>query len=88
MPEIALFSRKIYTAGTNFTRPPVATVATNLNSAGRLQRQQGLREEGETSFQQECNPRPNAQETCPKNGCHVTYVAGVSPSLVPQPTCP
>ena len=32
MPEIALFSGKIYTAGTNFTRPPVVTVATNLNS--------------------------------------------------------
>ena len=34
MQEIALFSRKIYTAGTNFTRPPVVTVATNLNSGG------------------------------------------------------
>ena len=33
MREIALFSGKIYTAGTNFTRLPVATVATNLNSA-------------------------------------------------------
>ena len=33
MREIVLFSRKIYTAGTNFTRPPVVTVATNLNSA-------------------------------------------------------
>ena len=33
MGEIALFSGKIYTAGTNFTRPPVVTVATNLNSA-------------------------------------------------------
>ena len=32
MREIALFSGKIYTAGTNFTRPPVVTVATNLNS--------------------------------------------------------
>ena len=32
MREIALFSGKIYTADTNFTRPPVATVATNLNS--------------------------------------------------------
>ena len=32
MQEIALFSGKIYTAGTNFTRPPVVTVATNLNS--------------------------------------------------------
>ena len=32
MQEIALISRKIYTAGTNFTRPPVVTVATNLNS--------------------------------------------------------
>ena len=31
--EIALFSGKIYTAGTNFTRPLVAAVATNLNSA-------------------------------------------------------
>ena len=30
--EIALFPRKIYTAGTNFTRPLVVTVATNLNS--------------------------------------------------------
>ena len=29
MQEIALFSGKIYTAGRNFTRPPVAT---NLNS--------------------------------------------------------
>ena len=28
-----LFSGKIYTAGTNFKRPPVATVVTNLNSA-------------------------------------------------------
>ena len=32
MREIALFSGKIYTASTNFTRPPVVTVATNLNS--------------------------------------------------------
>ena len=32
MREIALFSGKIYTAGTNFTRPLVVTVATNLNS--------------------------------------------------------
>ena len=32
MRGIALFSGKIYTAGTNFTRPPVVTVATNLNS--------------------------------------------------------
>ena len=32
MREITLFSRKVYTAGTNFTRPPVVTVATNLNS--------------------------------------------------------
>ena len=28
-----MFSGKIYTAGTNFTRPPVSTVVTNLNSA-------------------------------------------------------
>ena len=33
MQESALFSGKIYTAGTNFTRPPVATVVTNLNLA-------------------------------------------------------
>ena len=32
MREIALFSGKIYTPETNFTRPSVATVATNLNS--------------------------------------------------------
>ena len=30
--EIALFSGKIYTGATNFTRPPVMTVATNINS--------------------------------------------------------
>ena len=36
MQEIALFSGKIYTAGTNFTRPPVVTVATNLNSASQV----------------------------------------------------
>ena len=30
MREIVLFSREIYTTGTNFTRPPVVTVATNL----------------------------------------------------------
>ena len=30
--ENRLFSGRIYTAGTNFTRPPVATVVTNLNS--------------------------------------------------------
>ena len=38
MREIALFSGKIYTAGTNFTRPPVVTVATNLNSVHRYMR--------------------------------------------------
>ena len=32
MRQIALFSGEIYTAGTNFTQPPVVTVATNLNS--------------------------------------------------------
>ena len=32
MRDIALISGKIYTAGKNFTRPPVVTVATNLNS--------------------------------------------------------
>ena len=32
MGEIVLFSRKIYTAGKNFTRPPVVTVATNIKS--------------------------------------------------------
>ena len=32
MREIALFFWKIYTAGTNSTRLPVMTVATNLNS--------------------------------------------------------
>ena len=32
MQEINLFSGKIYTASTNFTRPPVITIATNLNS--------------------------------------------------------
>ena len=32
MREIAMFFGKIYTAGTNFTRLLVVTVATNLNS--------------------------------------------------------
>ena len=32
MREIALFFGKIYTAGTNFTQPPVMTAVTNLNS--------------------------------------------------------
>ena len=32
MQEIALFSGKIYTAGTNFTRLPVVTVMKNVNS--------------------------------------------------------
>ena len=36
MREFTLFSEKIYTAGTNLTRPPVVTVATNINS-GPLQ---------------------------------------------------
>ena len=36
MREIALLSGKSYTAGTNFTQPPVVTVATNLNSADEL----------------------------------------------------
>ena len=31
-----MISRKIYTAGTNFTRPPVVTVATNLNSESQV----------------------------------------------------
>ena len=31
-----LISRKIYTAGTNFTRPPVVTVVTNLHSGSSL----------------------------------------------------
>ena len=37
MQEISLFSGKIYTAGTNFTRPPVVTVATNLNSGHQIE---------------------------------------------------
>ena len=32
MREIALVSGEFYTAGTNFTRPPVVTVATNFKS--------------------------------------------------------
>ena len=36
MQEIALFSRKIYTAGTNFTRPLVVRVATIINSGMEL----------------------------------------------------
>ena len=32
MREIASFSGRVYTPGTNFTRPPVVTIATNLNS--------------------------------------------------------
>ena len=36
MREIELFSGKIYTAGTNFTRPPFVTVATNLNSVAMI----------------------------------------------------
>ena len=32
----ALYSVKIYTAGKHFTRPPVATVATNFNPAGEI----------------------------------------------------
>ena len=36
MQENTLFPGKIYTAGTNFTRPPVAPVATNLNSATQV----------------------------------------------------
>ena len=32
MRKFALFFGNIYTAGTNFTRPPVLTVATNFNS--------------------------------------------------------
>ena len=36
MRDIAVISRKIYTAGKNFTRPPVVTVATNLNFAVRV----------------------------------------------------
>ena len=47
------------------------------DTPGRLHRQRGWREEGETSFQQECNPRPSAQETCPKNGCHMDHIQGV-----------
>ena len=37
MQEIALFSGKIYTVGKNFTRPPVVTIATNLNSDSMVQ---------------------------------------------------
>ena len=32
----ALFSGKIFTAGQNFTRPPVVTVVTNINSGSIL----------------------------------------------------
>ena len=31
-----LFSGKLYTAGQNFTRPPVVTVVTNINSGSIL----------------------------------------------------
>ena len=36
MEETALFSGKIYTADKNFTRPRVATVATNSKSGDKL----------------------------------------------------
>ena len=36
MIEIAFFSGKIYTADKNFTRPPVATVATNSKSGSTV----------------------------------------------------
>ena len=36
MRETALFSGKIYTADKNFTRPPVATVATNSKSESAI----------------------------------------------------
>ena len=39
--EIALFFGKIYTAGTNFTRLSVATVATNPNSVNDILTQYG-----------------------------------------------
>ena len=56
MREIALFTGKIYTAGTNFTRPPVVTVATNLNSAEKVAPMvlDGQSSE-ETSFAQDYN---------------------------------
>ena len=38
-----MFSGKIYTAGTNFTGPPVATVATNLNSVSNMRFQMNVR---------------------------------------------
>ena len=41
MREIALLSGKIYTAGTNFTRLSVATVATNPNSVNDILTQYG-----------------------------------------------
>ena len=34
--KFSLKSHKNYTAGANFTRPPVVTVATNLNSANKF----------------------------------------------------
>ena len=38
MQENRLFSGQIYTGGTDLTRPPVATVVTNLNYAHMEQR--------------------------------------------------
>ena len=36
MEETAEFSGKIYTADKNFTRPPIAAVATNFNSVAKF----------------------------------------------------
>ena len=55
------------------------------DTPGRLHRQRGWQEEGETSFQRECNPRPSAQETCPKNGCHMNHIARDSPCSKKDP---
>ena len=47
MQEIALFSGKIYTAGTNFTRPPVVT---NLNSEMTIEKEINLKTMSSFSF--------------------------------------
>ena len=46
MEETALFSGKIYTADKNFTRPPVAAVATNFKSDYTIIKVSNNRESG------------------------------------------
>ena len=75
-----MFSGKIYTADKNFTRPPVATVATNSKSANEL-KMTDLGGKGENVRAAESGDSANEIKTALNITTSTTLCSGVGQSI-------